>query len=171
MTQSKRPGESPEHQEPDAALRERVHERMRKMARLALLAATPLTNAACDPAPTPEPPPLPPPTCEKSTSTWTQFVRGEAAWGTEAGERILLLSIFNPTDKPWFKAPSSYSVEGGVLLPSTVEEPEVLRIKPDAGATKIRLEGTMTCYTSTAQMTITVSQFTYEHPGVVINIW
>jgi hypothetical protein len=170
MTQSKRPGDLPETHGPDAGPRERVAERMRQMARLALLAATPLTNAACDPAPNPQPPSLPSPTCEKSASTWEQFISGEAAWGTEAGEQILLLSISNPTDKPWLKAPSSYTVEGGILLPPTAEKPNVLRIKPDAGVTVIRLKGTTTCDTNTSPMTITIDQLANKNPSVVIDI-
>jgi hypothetical protein len=165
MTQSKRPPEQPEP-EPHARLRERVRERMRQMAKLALLAATPLTNAACD-ATSPTGGfggsggngGLPTPTCEQSSSSWAEFMKVDAAWSMEAGERLLLLTISNPTDKPWLQAPSSYTVEGGTLLPSTAAEPNTLRIKPDANVTLIRLEGTMTCHTITAPMTITIANF------------
>jgi hypothetical protein len=162
MTQSKRPPKAPETLVPDPGPRDRVRERMRQMAKLALLAAAPLTNAACDPVQPPSPfgaggaGGLPTPTCEQSPSSWAQFTPAEAAWGTEAGERIVLLTVTNPTDKPWLQASSSYAVEGGTLLPSTASEPDVLRIKPDAGATTIRLAGTMTCHIISEPMVITI---------------
>ena len=178
MTQSKRPPELPETREPHAGLRERVHEHMRRMARLALLAATPLTNTACDPA---SPPSgyrgsggsggsLPTPTCEQTPSTWAQFMNVEAAWGTDAGERIILLTVTNPTDKPWLQAPSSYEVQGGTLLPSTAGAPNVLRIKPDADATTIRLKGTMTCHIVAEPMVITIGHLSDQKPTVAIVI-
>ena len=179
MTQSKRPPESPEMREPHAEPRERVRERMRQMARLALLAATPLTNAACDPAnPTASfgaggsggAAGLPTPTCEKSPASWAQFLYADAVWGTEAGERIVLLTVSNPSDKPWLQAPSSYTVEGGSLLPPTAQAPDLLRIKPDAGATVIRLEGTMNCHIVTAAMSITIDLLSSDkNPTVAID--
>jgi hypothetical protein len=160
MTQSKRPPVPLESREPDPGPRDRVRERMRQMAKLALLAATPLTNAACDPIARPDTAPcgagLPAPTCQKSPSTWAKLVRVATAWDTDAGERILLLMISTPTDKPWLRTPSSYTVEGGTLLPPTAVEPDVIRIKPDAGATAIRLRGTMTCHTVGAPMVISI---------------
>jgi hypothetical protein len=150
-------------------------ERMRQMAPLALLAATPLTNAACDSV-TPASPfgaggagGLPTPTCEKSPSSWAEFVQADATWGMEAAERIVLLTVSDPTDKPWLQTPSSYTVEGGALLPPTTGEPNVIRIKPDAGATVIRLEGTMTCHTITAPMAITINLIE-KAPTVVIDV-
>jgi hypothetical protein len=150
---------------------------MRQMAGLALLAATPLTNAACD-AVNPASPfgagaagGLPTPTCEKSPSTWAQFMHAEATWGTEAGERIVLLTVTNPTDKPWMQAPSSYTVEGGSLLRLTASEPNAIRIRPDAGATVIRLKGTMNCYIIAEPMQITIDVGTAgKNPTVVIAV-
>jgi hypothetical protein len=174
MTQSKRPPELPEIRDPHTALRESVRERMRQLARLALLAATPLTNAACDPLGAPlgrtgGTGGLPTPTCEKAPSSWAQFFHAEATWATDAGERIVLLTVSNPADKPWMRAPISYTVEGGTLLPSTPAEPNVLRIKPDAGVTVIRLEGTMSCHVVAERMQITIDAGTAgENPTVVI---
>jgi hypothetical protein len=147
------------------------------MAKLALFAATPLTNAACD-AVSPASPfgaggagGLPTPTCEKSPSSWAQFMRGDATWGTQAGERIVLLTVANPTDKPWLQAPSSYTVEGGTLLPSTAREPNVLRINPDAGITVIRLKGTMSCHSLTEPMAITIDLLPSDkNPTVEIDV-
>jgi hypothetical protein len=171
MTQAKLPPEQPQTREPDRGLRERVRERMRQMAPLALLAATPLTNAACDGVNN-DPPSTsrPTPTCEKSPSSWAQFMHTDAAWGTEAGERIVLLTISSPTDKPWLQASSSYTVEGGSLLPSTALKPNVLRIKPDAGASVIHLKGTMTCHIVTEPMAITIDHLSDKNPTVAIDI-
>jgi hypothetical protein len=178
MTKAKRPAKTPAILAPEPGARDRVRERMRQMAKLALLAATPLTNAACDPAVPPSPfgaggagggGGLPTPTCEKSAADWAQFIHAEAAWGTEASERIVLLTVTNPEDKPWLQAPGSYTIEGGTLLPSTAREPDVLRIKPDAGATIIRLQGTATCHIIAEPMTIAITLTTANtNPFVVI---
>jgi hypothetical protein len=173
MTESKPPSEQPDSNQPDAGLRERVRERMRRMASMALLAATSLTNAACDPVS--RSPPYggryrPTPTCEMIPSNWAQFMRAKAAWGTEAGEHILLLTISNPSDKPWLRAPTAYTVEGGMLLPSTARERNVLRIKPEPGATVIRLDGTMNCHVITAPMVITIDHLTDTTPTVEIDV-
>ncbi len=163
MTQAKHPPKAPETLLPDPGPRERVRERMRQMAKLALLAAAPLTNAACDPVQPPSPfgaggaGGLPTPTCEQSPASWAQFIEAEAAWGTEAGEPIVLLTLTIPKDKPWLQASRSYAIEGGTLLPSTASQPKVLRIKPDAGATTIRLEDTLTCHSISEPMVITIN--------------
>ena len=175
MTQAKHPPEPPDTRAHDPGLRERVRERMRQMAPLALWAAIPLTNAACDPA---SPPTFgssgvsgATPTCEKIPSSWAQFIRIDAVWGTEAGERIVLLTVTNPTDKPWLQAPSAYTIEGGTQLPSTPREPNVLRIKPDAGATTLRLRGTITCHIITEPMAITLDLATgTKNPTVVLEV-
>lgn len=169
MSQSEHPAKQTEDRHPETGLRERVRERMRQMAPLALLAATPLTNAACDSAQAAvQSPDLPTPTCEKSPSEWRQFIGVQAAWGTEAGERIILLTVSNPSDKPWLQAPGSYTVEGGTLLPSTEHEPNVVRIKPDADASVIRLRGTMTCHVISEPMVITIDHLSNKSPTVVI---
>jgi hypothetical protein len=171
MTQPKRPAEPAENREPDPLVRERVGERMRQMARLALLAATPLTNAACDPASPPHVPQLPTPTCERDPSIWVQFIRGQATWITEAGERIVLLSVTNPRDKPWLQAPRTYMVEGGTLLAPATNAPNGLRIKPAAGVRVIRLKGTASCHATTEAITITIdTNGTDEHPIVWIDL-
>jgi len=128
---------------------------MRRMAGLALVATTPLTNAACDPAtgPAPYPETLPSPTCRKSPASWEDLLRVTAVWGADAGERIVLLTVANEPDTPWLQTPASYAVEGGTLLPP---KSKTIRIKPDAGATQIRLTGTITCHTTPAPMTIVI---------------
>ncbi len=171
MTPSKRPPRAPETLLPEPGPRERVRERMRQMAKLALLAAAPLTNAACDPVQRLSPLEsggLPTPTCEQSPASWAQFIKAEAAWGTEAGERIVLLTVTNPQNKPWLQASRSYAVEGGTLLPSTPSQPNVLRIKPDAGATTIRLEDTMTCRGISEPMVITINLGPADQNPIVV---
>jgi hypothetical protein len=129
---------------PDAELspRERVRRRVREMAPLAWLAATPLVNTACDPPP-------PPPLCEYSPSDWLAYDYGgtvQAAWGEDNGERIVLLdAVGTDVPGPEPRLPATYSIAGGSLLPSTSAAPYRLRIRPDAGAQVITLEGTMSC--------------------------
>lgn len=96
---------------------------------------------------------MPSPTCTKSPASWADLLRVTAAWGTDAGERIVLLTIANAPNTPWLQTPASYTVEGGTLLPP---KSNTIRIKPDAGATTIRLRGTITCHTTPAPMTIII---------------
>lgn len=155
MSSSKRPPAERPTREPDPNLRGRVHGRMRQMAQLTLLAATPLTNAGCDLA-TPPNCPVPRPTCERPPAVWAESMHGQATWATDAGERIVLLSLTSSPDKPWLRASSAYTIEGGTLLPSTAAEPNLLRIKPDAGELRIRLTGTVTCHNTAAPMAIVI---------------
>jgi hypothetical protein len=155
MSEPKRPSAERQMREPDPNLRERVHARMRKMAQLTLLAATPLTNAGCDLA-SPPTCPVPSPTCERDPAVWAGSMHGQATWGSDSGERIVLLTLSSSPDKPWLQASRSYTIEGGALLPSTAAEPNLLRIKPDAGETAIRLTGTVTCHNTTAPMVIVI---------------
>ena len=175
MKPSKRPPQVPESLLPEPGPRERVRDRMRQMAGLALLAAAPLTNAACDPIASPSPfgsggnNGLPVPTCEQRPEGWAQFSQAEAVWGSEAGERIVLLAVTTAKDKPWLVVSPSFAVEGGTPLPPSTAEPDVLRIKPDAGATTIRLRGSITCHLISEPMVITIDLSTAgKNPAVAI---
>jgi hypothetical protein len=125
-------------------LRDRVRERMRKMAPLALAAAAPLTNAACDPAPTPscfDEPSL----CDncQGSGAADYFLRGSAIWRDEAGERTVFLELtanFNQV-----RLSDSYTLEGGTFWPPPTQNSIGMIIKPDPGATFIRVVGSLTC--------------------------
>ena len=118
--------------EPRAWLRERVRQHMLKMAPLALVAAVPLTNAACDA--------VPPPICTNSHD-WYNYLSSQASWGEDHGNRIVLLDFrLSSTD---LHLPTSYTIVGGSFL--TTGKSDQLRIKPDAGAVVITLQGTMSC--------------------------
>jgi len=118
--------------EPRSWLRERVREHMLKMAPLALVAAVPLTNAACDA--------VPPPICA-SSHDWYNYLSSQASWGEDHGNRIVLLDLrLGSSD---LQLPTSYTISGGSLL--TTGKSDQLRIKPDAGAEVITLQGTMSC--------------------------
>jgi hypothetical protein len=82
--------------------------------------------------------------CDRRQSHSSDYwIVGEAAWGSDGGESIVLLDLV-----PSFaevRLPDPYTMVGGTLLPSTAERPGQMRIKPDAGATIIRLVGALTC--------------------------
>jgi hypothetical protein len=88
--------------------------------------------------------PTPIPRCDKGQSNANgHWVVGAAAWGSDGGEKIVLLDLV-----PSFaevRLPDSYTMVGGTLLPSTTEQPGQMRIKPDTGTTIIRLVGVLTC--------------------------
>jgi hypothetical protein len=135
--------------EPRPWLRERVRQCMHKMARLAVVAATPLANTACDPPP-------PPSICERSPSDWIGYnVPGQAAWGEDAGERIVLLDLGGGGTTE-VRLPATYTIVGGSFLMSTSDRPNQRRIKPEAGATVIVLQGSMTCEQRSAPIRITI---------------
>lgn len=117
--------------EPRSRLREQVRQHMLKMGRFALIAAPPLANTACDPAPIPA--------CEEHY--WYTNVSGDASWGQDHGERIVVVDLRVSDDV--VHLPSSYTIAGGSLL--TSGKSDQLRIKPDAGAEVIVLRGQMTC--------------------------
>jgi hypothetical protein len=141
---------------PGSRLRDQVRQRMLKMAPLALAAAAPLTNAACDPAPTP---------CQEDPSVFectlcrqvdpSFWVDGSAVWDTVGGVKIVILDLV-----PSYAAiglPGSYTIVGGTLLPSTSAPSTQMRIRPDAGATVIRLAGSVTCTSDAVDMKASLS--------------
>jgi hypothetical protein len=147
---SSAPGRT-ETDQPAPLLHERVRQRMRKMASVALVAATPLANTACDPPP-------PPPICDKSPADWIAYdLSGtlHGAWGQDAGDRIVLLTL-GVDGQSEVRLPASYTIVGGSFLPTSSLQPNQLRIKPDAGATAIVLQGTMTCEQRSAPIRITI---------------
>ena len=124
-------------------LRERVRQHMLKMARLALAGAVPLTNTACDCAPSP--------VCE--TQDWSSEVSASASWGVDRGSTIVILDLSVRDSK--FTVSPSYTITGGSLL--TVGKSNQLKIKPDQGATIIDLHGSMSCdYVGPHPLSITI---------------
>ena len=114
-----------------SSLRERVRQHMLKMAPLALVGAVPLINTACDCIPTPA--------CNEYY--WTSRVSAQAAWGLDHGSRIVIVDLISTDDE--LAISPAYSISGGSLL--TVGKSKQLRIKPDEGATVIRMHGSLTC--------------------------
>jgi hypothetical protein len=120
---------------------------MLSMTPLALVAAAPLTNTACDPVPTP--------ICSRSAGNWVEYIGVNASWSEDAGEHIILLDL-QSYDPGSLHLPTSYTVVGGTLLPFTTGKPEELRIKPDAGVTSILVEGALDCEGKSGPFGVTV---------------
>jgi hypothetical protein len=114
------------------------------MAPLALVGATSLTNAACDPAPSP--------VCENSRD-WSSYVSSHASWGEDHGNRIVVLDLRVSNGELGF--PTAYTIVGGSLL--TVGKSDQLKIKPDDGATVITLQGAMVCDGFKSSVTIKIT--------------
>jgi hypothetical protein len=132
-------------------------ERRLELAPLVLLLAASLTNVAC-----PQEPPFTPPcqslsdtTCDRCAQgggSGAPWAEGTVAWDSYGGETILRLRIVTAAE---VSLPDAYTVVGGTLLPPPAGASEMM-IKPDAGATRIRLAGALTCEKKTLPFTITV---------------
>jgi hypothetical protein len=161
MAKSDEPDISPSPISPDGAgshsqRRDRLRQLVLEMAPVALVAAS-LTNAAC-----PQEQSYPPgctslsdtacDRCAQGPGPAAPWAEGKAAWDTYGGETIVRLQIIPAVE---VRLPDAYTVVGGMLLPATTGSGEML-IKPDAGATRIRLAGALTCENQTAPFTVTV---------------
>jgi len=146
---------------PPGSAREQVGRRVPHMAPLALVAAVSLTNAAC-----PETMSQTPfcdqssayPECEychKGSTNWNDYwVSAAATWGNDGGGRIVLLDIVPSSAQ--VRLPDSYTMVGGTLLLSTAAPPGQMMIRPDAGATVIRLATSLTCVSNTVDENVAV---------------
>jgi hypothetical protein len=149
MTKTTRPSDPDHPRDAEAEhrswLREQVRHHLLKMAPLALAAVVPLTNTACDWVP-------PPCKASKSPGDWDEYVTSRASWGEDHGDRVVVLEI--KLDDPNVKLPSSYTVVGGSFL--TTGKSDKLKIKPDADAKIITLQGDLTCSNFTQPLRITI---------------
>lgn len=138
MTKTTRPAGPQDSFDANAERRSWLHERVRqhmlKMAPLALVAATPLTNTACDYIPEP---------CRasKSMNDWDEYVSSHAFWAEDNGQRIVILDLI--LSEPAIQLRPTYTIVGGSFL--TSGKSDQLRIKPDADAKVITLRGTLIC--------------------------
>ncbi len=143
-TDGKKSGELPAVPSEISSLRERVRQHMRKMAPLALVAAAPLTNTACDP--------VQQPICSQSSDQWLLRIGATSSWGEEGGVTVIVLKLTSSH----VTLPTAYAVEGGTLVALTPGPPLVLKLRPDPGATRIVLTGTLDCEGRTGPLAVTV---------------
>jgi hypothetical protein len=142
---------------PRSRRRDQVRQLMLKMAPVALAAAAALTNAAC-PQETSSPAHcngLSDSACDRcgqGPGPGTPWAEGSVAWGSYGGETIVRLQIIPAVQ---VHLPDAYTLVGGTLLPSPAGSSEMM-IKPDAGATRIRLAGALTCESKPFPFTATV---------------
>ena len=141
--------------------RERVRRRMLALAPLCVVAAAPLTNAACDPAPDPY--------CSQATpDVQRQSLYADARWVAEGGTPLIELDLSLSSVYP-LGLGTSFSVVGGTLAQSTpVGSGMKLTITPDAGASELRVSGTLTCQGSGTAFTAILALSTPAEAGVSI---
>jgi hypothetical protein len=141
--------------------RERVRRRMLALAPLCVVAAAPLTNAACDPAPDPY--------CSQATpEVQRQSLYADARWIAEGGTPRVELDLSLSGVYPLVLG-ESFSVVGGTLEQrSPVGSGVALTIQPDPGASELRVSGTLNCQGSGTAFTAILALSTPAEAGVAI---
>ena len=136
------PHRSPSPEEP-SSVRERTRKRMVALGGLAAVAAMPLVNTACDPAPEPY--------CYRSDpTTWLASVRANATWVADGGVSLVELRLTTIGGYP-LTIPEDFTVVGGTLQStSAVSGGVALLVAPAAGATSVRVEASVDCEGSSA---------------------
>ncbi|MFO0757518.1 MAG: hypothetical protein U0359_13560 [Byssovorax sp.] len=135
---------------PNAAVRERVQARLQRLAKLAVIAAAPVLNTACDPAPDPY--------CQQSDAgTWKTDLSATAAWAlvADGGTDLQIEVKLTSTNNSVSASSSGYTATGGTISSSEATDTGVvIRVVPDAGATEIKVSGQIYCDTLTGSLDI-----------------
>ena len=129
---------------------ERARRRMLALARLCVVAAAPVTNTACDPAPEPY-------CAQSSDADRRASLYADAVWSDESG--ILLVSLELQVSSLYpLSLGGSVSVVGGTLEETVATAANVLSIKilPDGGTTELRVLGTLGCQGASTAFTVTL---------------
>jgi len=119
------------------SVRERVIQRFHKLAPLAVIAAVPVMNTACDPAPEPY--------CTEASSVWVAEVKAEAVW-VDAGGGNLRIELTLTVNHELLSLSGTYTAQGGTVdTTKDVTGGQVLDITPDAGVTEVTVSGSVDC--------------------------
>lgn len=119
------------------SVRERVIQRFHKLAPLAVIAAVPVMNTACDPAPEPY--------CTEASSVWVSEVQAEAVW-VDAGAGKLAIELTLTVNHELLSLPGTYTAQGGTIdTTKDVTGGQLLSITPDAGVTELTVNGSVDC--------------------------
>ena len=117
--------------------RERVVRRFRKLAPLAVIAAAPVLNTACDPAPEPY--------CTQEDSVLVANIVAQAVW-VDAGGGAVRLQVTITVSQQYMSLSGTYLVTGGTLdTTQNVTGGQVLDITPDSGVTEVVVTSDFLC--------------------------
>jgi len=146
---------------PALTARERTRRRMLALAPLVVVAAAPVTNTACDPAPEPY-------CSETPRDMQLESVYADAAWQDEAGTLTVMLELSVSSAYP-LELGETFSVFGGTLEQTDAQgNGSRLKISPDQGTTQIRVLGTLVCMGSSSAFTVIVDLTTPAEAGAEI---
>ncbi|MBN2192440.1 MAG: hypothetical protein JW751_06455 [Polyangiaceae bacterium] len=143
------------------SVRERVYERWQSLAPLAVIAAAPLLNTACDPAPEPD--------CTESR-IWVGSIAASARWIDQNGSFRVELTI--SSDAPDISLASlEPSVDGGTVESTTFHAGTpaeyVLVITPgEAGS--LRVTATAECRAGASDFRVTLGPLGLPADGIAI---
>jgi hypothetical protein len=145
----------------ESPARERVRRRMLALAPLCVVAAAPLTNTACDPAPDPY--------CSQATPEIERSsLYADARWVAEGGAPVVELDLSLSGLYP-LELGTSFAVVGGALQQSNpVGTGYTLTITPDPGASEIRVHGTLGCQGNGTSFIVVLALSTPAEAGVTI---
>ncbi len=141
--------------------RERTRRRMLALAPLVVVAAAPVTNTACDPAPEPY-------CSETPREMQLESLYAEASSVDEGGQLYVVLALSVSSAYP-LGLGQTFSVFGGTLVEGApVSGGFTLRITPDPGATQIRAVGALTCMGAESTFTVIMDLTAVAEAGAAI---
>lgn len=135
---------------PAPSARERVIQRLKRLAPVAVLAAAPVLNTACDPAPEPY-------CSEGDPVDWVANVTAEAVWIDDGTGALKIQVTLKSTDQ-FAYLPSSYTATGATIESTTPSETgDVLILVPNAAVTEAKIAGELSCegYPGPFEVTLT----------------
>lgn len=133
--------------------RDRVRARAQRLAQMAVIAAAPVLNTACDPAPSPS--------CSTtSAADLAKEVSASAVWFKDASGAFLIQLTVQGQTWDVTLVDHGFTVTGAT--PSAIDGSGTaldITLTPDAGATQITLDGKITCspLTTDYHLTLTLS--------------
>jgi len=121
------------------SVRDKVIRRFKKLAPVAVIAAAPVLNTACDPAPQPY-------CTQNDPSEWVANVKAEAVWIDGGGGVLEVQLTLTSSDQYALLAAEGYTAKGGTIDSTTFQnDGYVLVVTLDAAATELTVSGELNC--------------------------
>lgn len=133
-----------------ATVRERVIHRFQKLGPIAVIAAAPVLNTACDPAPEPY-------CTEGDPADWVANITAEAVW-IDDGMGGLQIQLTIQSEDAYAYLTTNYTATGATVASSNQGETgQVLVLIPDSGVTEAKVAGELSCDGYPGPFTVTLT--------------